>query len=31
VRGARRSDALPEVPTFQESGFAGFDVSSWTA
>ena len=30
VPGAKRSDALPEVPTFQESGLAGFDVSSWT-
>jgi tripartite-type tricarboxylate transporter receptor subunit TctC len=29
VPGARRSAALPEVPTFQESGLAGFDVSSW--
>ncbi|HUQ73933.1 MAG TPA: tripartite tricarboxylate transporter substrate binding protein [Burkholderiales bacterium] len=30
VPGAKRSSALPEVPTFQESGQAGFDVSSWT-
>jgi tripartite-type tricarboxylate transporter receptor subunit TctC len=30
VPGAKRSSALPEVPTFQESGLAGFDVSSWT-
>jgi tripartite-type tricarboxylate transporter receptor subunit TctC len=30
VPGAKRSIALPEVPTFQESGLAGFDVSSWT-
>jgi tripartite-type tricarboxylate transporter receptor subunit TctC len=29
VPGAKRSGALPEVPTFQESGLAGFDVSSW--
>src|SRR5438309_7343410 len=29
VPSARRSGALPEVPTFQESGLAGFDVSSW--
>jgi tripartite-type tricarboxylate transporter receptor subunit TctC len=29
VPGAKRSDALPDVPTFQESGLAGFDVSSW--
>jgi tripartite-type tricarboxylate transporter receptor subunit TctC len=30
VPGAKRSAALPEVPTFQESGLAGFDVASWT-
>jgi tripartite-type tricarboxylate transporter receptor subunit TctC len=30
VPGAKRSSALPEVPTFQESGLAGFDVSAWT-
>ena len=30
VPSAKRSSALPEVPTFQESGLAGFDVSSWT-
>ena len=30
VPGAKRSSALPEVPTFQESGIAGFDVASWT-
>src|SRR5262245_21651120 len=30
VPGAKRSSSLPEVPTFQESGLAGFDVSSWT-
>ena len=30
VPGAKRSGALPDVPTFQESGLAGFDVSSWT-
>jgi tripartite-type tricarboxylate transporter receptor subunit TctC len=30
VPGAKRSSALPEVPTFQESGITGFDVSSWT-
>jgi len=30
VPGARRSAALPEVPTFVESGLPGFDVSSWT-
>ena len=30
VPSAKRSGALPDVPTFQESGVAGFDVSSWT-
>ena len=30
VPAARRSAALPEVPTFVESGLPGFDVSSWT-
>jgi len=30
VPSARRSGALPDVPTFQESGLAGFDVASWT-
>jgi tripartite-type tricarboxylate transporter receptor subunit TctC len=29
VPGAKRSPALPDVPTFEESGFAPFDVSSW--
>ena len=29
VPSARRSSALPEVPTFEESGLAPFDVSSW--
>jgi tripartite-type tricarboxylate transporter receptor subunit TctC len=29
VPSAKRSSALPDVPTFVESGFAGFDVSSW--
>jgi tripartite-type tricarboxylate transporter receptor subunit TctC len=29
VPGAKRSSSLPDVPTFQESGLAGFDVSSW--
>ena len=29
VPGARRSAALPEVPTFMESGVTDFDVSSW--
>ena len=30
VPSAKRSASLPEVPTFQESGLAGFDASSWT-
>src|SRR3989440_12460327 len=30
VPGAKRSAALPDVPTFEESGIAGFDVTSWT-
>jgi tripartite-type tricarboxylate transporter receptor subunit TctC len=29
--GAKRSAILPEVPTVQESGVAGFDVTSWNA
>src|SRR2546421_2260229 len=29
VPSARRSSSLPDVATFQESGLAGFDVSSW--
>ena len=29
VTGSRRSSALPEVPTVAESGFPGFEVSSW--
>ena len=27
--GARRTPALPEVPTFAEAGVAGYDASSW--
>jgi tripartite-type tricarboxylate transporter receptor subunit TctC len=30
VPAARRSDSLPEVPTFIESGLEGFVVDSWT-
>jgi tripartite-type tricarboxylate transporter receptor subunit TctC len=29
VPSVKRSPALPDVPTFVESGVAGFDVSSW--
>ena len=29
--GARRSKVAPELPTMAESGFPGFDVSSWYA
>src|SRR5258706_2039712 len=29
VPGAKRSSALPDVPTFQEGGLPGFDVSAW--
>jgi len=29
VPSAKRSSALPDVPTFEESGVAPFDVSSW--
>ncbi|HTM60341.1 MAG TPA: tripartite tricarboxylate transporter substrate binding protein [Burkholderiales bacterium] len=29
VPSAKRSSALPDVPTFEESGIAPFDVSSW--
>jgi tripartite-type tricarboxylate transporter receptor subunit TctC len=30
VSAAKRSDSLPEVPTFIESGLEGFVVDSWT-
>lgn len=30
VPQAKRSPALPDVPTFAESGAPGFDVASWT-
>ncbi len=29
--GPRRSAALPDVPTVQEAGVSGFDVTSWNA
>ena len=29
--GAKRSAALPDVPTFIESGQPGFDVTSWVS
>ena len=29
VPSAKRSSALPDVPTFEESGIAPFDVASW--
>jgi tripartite-type tricarboxylate transporter receptor subunit TctC len=29
VTSAARSDRLPDVPTMQESGFPGFEASSW--
>ena len=31
VTGARRAPALPDVPTAQEAGVAGYQVSSWNA
>jgi tripartite-type tricarboxylate transporter receptor subunit TctC len=31
VTSAKRSPALPNTPTLQEAGVAGFDVSSWQA
>src|SRR2546430_17608992 len=29
VSSAKRASSLPEVPTVQEAGFAGFDMSQW--
>src|SRR6185436_4407278 len=29
IASPKRSPQLPEVPTVAESGFAGFDVTSW--
>lgn len=29
--GPRRLEALPQIPTIAESGFAGFDASNWYA
>ena len=31
VTSARRSPALPDVPTVNEQGFSGFDDLTWTA
>ena len=31
VTSAKRSPVLPDVPTMQEAGVAGFDVTSWQA
>ena len=31
VTSAKRSKVLPDVPTLQQAGIAGFDVSSWQA
>jgi tripartite-type tricarboxylate transporter receptor subunit TctC len=29
VAGRKRSSIIPNVPTFSESGYAGFEASSW--
>jgi tripartite-type tricarboxylate transporter receptor subunit TctC len=29
MTGARRASALPDVPTFAESGFPGFEFGAW--
>jgi tripartite-type tricarboxylate transporter receptor subunit TctC len=31
MTSAKRSSAFPEVPTFEESGMPGFEVSQWWA
>ncbi len=31
VTSAKRSKAAPEIPTMQEAGLAGYDISSWQA
>ncbi|MBL8302029.1 MAG: tripartite tricarboxylate transporter substrate binding protein, partial [Ideonella sp.] len=31
VSSAQRNPALPEVPTVQQAGVAGYDVASWNA
>ncbi|MNT80824.1 Tripartite tricarboxylate transporter family receptor [compost metagenome] len=31
VTSAKRTAVLPDVPTMQEAGVSGFDVSSWQA
>jgi tripartite-type tricarboxylate transporter receptor subunit TctC len=31
VTGTKRNPSVPDVPTFTEAGYAGFDVSSWFA
>ena len=31
VASARRAQTMPQVPTFQESGFPGFEASAWNA
>lgn len=31
VTGAQRNPALPEVPTVQQAGLAGYEVASWNA
>jgi tripartite-type tricarboxylate transporter receptor subunit TctC len=29
ITSTQRAESLPEVPTFAEAGFPGFDVSEW--